>query len=170
VRWRKLNEEVVYESFRRILSRRFELPDGNTAELEVIDLADSVVVLPLTVEDDVVLARQFRPGPEEVLLELPGGVVDPGHTPAEAARAELLEETGYVGDLVEVGSLRPNAYATKTKYVFAATGCRRVGEPAADEQVEVVLLSLPEFREHLRTGLLTDTDGAYRALDHLNLL
>lgn len=170
MRWRKLSEEVVYEGFRRILSRRFELPDGQVADLEVIDLADSVVVLALTPENEVVLARQFRPGPEEVLLELPGGLVDPGRSPAEAARAELLEETGYAGDLLEVGSVRPNAYATKTKYVFSATGCRRVGEPAADEHVEVVLLSLPEFREHLRTGLLTDTDGAYRALDFLNLL
>jgi ADP-ribose pyrophosphatase len=170
VRWRKLGERVVYERFRRVVSRTFELPGGKTADFEVFELFDSVAVLALTTAEQVVLVREFRPGPEEVLLELPGGIVEPGQSPAEAAKTELLEETGYEGRVTNVGSLLKDAYATNVKHVFTATDCRRVAKPELAQLTEPALLSLPEFREHLRGGRLTDVDAGYRALDHLGLL
>jgi ADP-ribose pyrophosphatase len=168
--WRKLGEEVAYERFRRIVSRSFELPDGTAAEFEVIDLFDSAAVLALTEANEVVLVREFRPGPEAVLLELPGGVAEAGQSPSEAARTELLEESGYEGQLVKVGAILKDAYATNCKYVFAAAGCRKVAEPEEPSLTEPVLMALAEFRLHLRSGRLTDADAAYRALDHLGLL
>jgi ADP-ribose pyrophosphatase len=170
VLWQKLEERVVYERFRRVVSRTFALPDGRTADFEVIELFDSAAVLALTPAQEVVLVREFRPGPEEVLLELPGGVVEEGQSPAEAAQAELLEETGYEGRLTSAGSLLKDAYATNLKHVFAATDCRRVAEPAFPQLTEPALLPLADFRQHLRGGRLTDVDAAYRALDHLGLL
>ena len=169
-KWRKLGEEVVYDGFRRVVSRSFALPDGTTGQFEVLELFDSAAVLALTAAQEVVLAREFRPGPEEVLLELPGGVVEHEQTPIEAARAELLEETGYEGDLVEAGRLLKDAYATNTKHVFVATGCRKVAEPETPQFTQPALMSLAEFRSHLRSGRLTDADAAYRALEHLGLL
>lgn len=168
--WRKLGEEVVYDRFRRIVSRLFALPDGSTAEFEVVELFDSAAVLALTPAQEVVLVREFRPGPEKVLLELPGGVVELDQAPIEAARAELLEETGYEGEMIEAGVLLKDAYATNTKHVFAATNCRLVADPENPQFTEPVLLPLADFRSHLRGGRLTDVDAAYRALDHLGLL
>ena len=170
MRWRKLGERVVYERFRRIVSRTFELPQGQTADFEVVDGRDSVAVLPLTDAQEVVLVREFRPGPEEILLELPGGQVEDGQTPEEAASAELLEEAGYEGDLTLAGTILWDAYGTRKKYAFVATHCRRVQPPAPGELTEPVVMSLRAFREHLRTGRLTDSDVAYRALEHLGLL
>jgi ADP-ribose pyrophosphatase len=168
--WRKLGERVVYDRFRRVTSRTFELPDGFTEEFEVVELFESVAVLALTTSEEVVLVREFRPGPEEILLELPGGVVEDGQTPIDAGRAELLEETGYEGALRFVGSLFKDGYATNLKNVVVATGCRRVAEPEQPELTEPVAVSLEAFRDHLRSGRLTDTDAAYRALDFLALL
>jgi ADP-ribose diphosphatase len=168
--WRKLDETVVYDRFRRIVSRLFSLPDGSTADFEVLELFDNAAVLALTPDQDVVLVREFRPGPEEILLELPGGVVEAGQTPIEAARAELREETGYEGDLVEAGRILKDAYATNTKHVFAATDCRKVAEPEEPLFTVPVLMPLEQFRAHLRSGRLTDADAAYLALDHLVLL
>jgi ADP-ribose pyrophosphatase len=168
--WRKRHETVVYDRFRRVLSRRFALPNGTVADFEVLELLDSAAVLALTPSRDVVLVEEFRPGPEAVLLELPGGVVEPDQAPLDAARAELLEETGYEGDLVAVGTLLKDGYATNVKHVFAATGCRRVAEPEHPELTAPVLMPLDAFREHLRRGQLTDADAAYRALDELGLL
>lgn len=168
--WRKLNETVVYDRFRRVLSRTFELPGGDVADFEILDLLDSVAVLALTPSNEVVLVEEFRPGPEAVLMELPGGVVEPGQAPLDAARAELLEETGYEGDLIEVGSVVRDAYATNVKHVFAATSCRRVDEPEQPRLTAPVLMPLEAFREHLRQGRLTDSEAAYRALDELGLL
>jgi ADP-ribose pyrophosphatase len=170
VRWRKLEERVVYERFRRVVSRTFELPQGQTVDFEVLEGRDSVAVLALTDARDVVLVREFRPGPEEILLELPGGQVEDGQTPEEAAKTELLEEAGYEGEMTLAGTILWDAYGTRKKYAFAATGCRRVGPPAPGELTEPVVMSLREFREHVRTGRLTDSDVAYRVLDHLGLL
>jgi ADP-ribose pyrophosphatase len=168
--WRKRAESVAYDHFRRVLRRTFELPDGTLTDFEVLDLLDSVAVLALTPSDEVVLVEEFRPGPETILLELPGGVVEPGEAPIEAARAELLEETGYEGDLVAVGTVVRDAYATNVKHAFAATRCRRVADPEQPELTAPTLMPLEAFREHLREGKLTDAEVAYRALDELGLL
>jgi ADP-ribose pyrophosphatase len=168
--WRKRSETVVYEHFRRVLNRTFELPNADVEDFEVVDLLDSAAVLALTPSNDVVLVEEFRPGPEAVLLELPGGVVESGQAPMDAARAELLEETGYEGALIAVGAVVKDAYATNTKHVFAATDCRRVAEPEQPHLTAPVLMPLEAFREHLRRGRLTDSDAAYRALDELGLL
>lgn len=168
--WRKVGERVVYDRFRRITSRTFELPSGVAEEFEVVELFDSVAVLALTPSQDVVLVREFRPGPEAVLLELPGGVIERGQAPVDAAGAELLEETGYEGEIQVVGSMFKDGYATNSKHVAIATGCRLVAEPERGDLTEPVTLSLASFREHLQTGQLTDTDAAYRALDFLELL
>ena len=168
--WRKRSETVVYDNHRRVLNRTFELPTGDVSDFEVLDLVDSVAVLALTATNEVVLVEEFRPGPEEVLLELPGGAIASGQTPIEAARAELLEETGYEGDLIQIGRIVRDAYATNLKHVFAATSCRPVAEPEQPRLTAPVLLPLDAFREHLRHGRLTDSEVAYRALDELGLL
>lgn len=116
--WRELGGRVVYEGFRSIRKRKFELPNGEVAEFELLELFDSVAVLALTAAHEVILVREFRPGPMAVLLELPGGVVEIGQAPVEAAGSELLEETGYAGTLQEVGTLFKDAYAANTKHVF----------------------------------------------------
>jgi ADP-ribose pyrophosphatase len=170
--WRKLDERVVFDGHRRILRRRFRLPDGAEADYDVKVEPDTVAVVALTDDEEVLLVREYRAGPEELLLELPGGAIDPGEDPLDAARRELLEETGYAGDLRTVAKILDCAYSTRERYSFIATGCRRVAdpEPHEGEHLEVVLLPLPKFVEHVRSGRLTDAAVAYRALDALSLL
>jgi ADP-ribose pyrophosphatase len=71
-----------------------------------LNMPDYVSVLAITVEQQVVLVRQYRPAVERFTLELPSGHVDPGETPEQSARRELTEETGYHADKMELlGSL-----------------------------------------------------------------
>jgi ADP-ribose pyrophosphatase len=168
--WRKLDEETVYARYRRVLSKRFQLPSGDVVEYEVKDEDDMVAVLALTETREVVLVRQFRPGPEAVLLELPAGVVDAGAEPAETAASELLEETGYAGRIEPAGTMLEEGYSNRRKFVFVAHACRREREPEDPSLTEPVIVTLADLRSHLRGGRIADVDAGYLALDHLGLL
>ena len=170
--WRKLGERPLRDGYRPIVGRTYELPTGERREFEIKVEGPTAVVLALTPEREVVLVREFRPGPEESLLELPGGAVDDGEDPLAAAERELLEETGYRGRLEPAGSMLDCAYSTRVRHVYAAVDCEAVQapDPGAGEAPEVVLVSLPHFREHLRGGRLTDVGPAYLALETLGLL
>ncbi len=161
--WERRAEEVVFSGYRTVSRRTYSTPDG-IQNFEIKLEADSAVTLAVTAGGEVVLVREFRPGPEEWLLELPGGEVDP----ATAAARELLEEAGYEASLRPAGAMVDCAYSTRIRHVFAGLDARRA-EPSA-EGLEVVLMPLAEFREHLRGGRLSDAGPGYRALDELGLL
>ena len=172
MRWEKLGERTLYKGWRHVLGRTFRLPNGDEHEFEVKVEARTAVVLALRDDGQVVLVREFRPGLEESLLELPGGEVDADEDPRDAAGRELLEETGYEGELVEAGTMFDCAYSTRVRHVFVAQGCRQVAEPSPGdgEAPEVELMPLDAFREHLRGGRLTDIGPGYLALDRLGRL
>lgn len=157
----------------RLLERRFRLPSGAETRWDILDSGDTVAVVAITEAGRVILARQFRPGPMAVLDELPGGFIDPEETPESAAARELLEETGYAGQMRVVAQTWLSGAATVRRYAAVATGCRRVTEPVAaghDEDCVPIEVTVEEFRAHLRTGALGDVDLAYLGLDALGLL
>ena len=171
--WKKISETPAYRGkFRKMDMVRYELPNGKEKGYEIMRSGQVVVIVALTPDKKVILVEQFRPGPEKVLCEIPAGWRDPDETPEHAAARELLEETGYEGDLTFVGTTFQSAYSDMTRHMFVAQNCRKVKEPEGDgdEFIEPVLVSLDEFREHLRSGNLTDVGSGYRALDCLKLL
>src|SRR5688500_6416352 len=101
--WEKVGEEEIKVGFRKLLKREFLLPDGRKEDFYVKKEGPTVCVLPITQDGNVVLAKQFRPGPESVLYELPGGMVDVKVGPEVSVEQELIEETGYKGSLHFVG-------------------------------------------------------------------
>jgi 8-oxo-dGTP pyrophosphatase MutT (NUDIX family) len=102
------------------------------------------------------MIRQYRHGSREVTLEIPGGLVDPGDTPEGAASRELLEETGYQAEeYVKIGVSNPNpAIFNNRCYTFMARNVTKVSDPRPDqtEDIEVVLIPLPEIPELIRKG------------------
>jgi ADP-ribose pyrophosphatase len=176
--WELLSERPRTDGWVPVVTRTYRMPDGSVSEWDVHDPSfATVAVLALTGDDadpDVVLVRQFRPGPGEVLWELPGGIVDEGEDLAEAAARELLEETGYRASTVEVvaGSWAFGA-STWRRTVAIARGCTLVAEPTSwggDEYCEPRLVTIPEVRAVARDGRSSDTDLVYLALDAARLL
>lgn len=171
--WKKVNEKILKgDGWQKLLLRRFVLPDGKESDFEIKLEKEVACVLAITEENNVVLAKQFRPGPEKVLLELPGGCIEAGENPEESARREFLEETGYTGNMKFVRKIYDCGYSTRIAHCFVATDCKKVKETDTDdtEFIEVVEMTLEKFKDHLRSGHLTDTDIAYVGLDYLKLL
>ncbi len=73
-KWRKIGESAFRMGYRRMLEKTFRLPDGSVERYNIKDEGRPVCVLALTAAHEVILAKQYRPGPEQTLLELPGGV------------------------------------------------------------------------------------------------
>ena len=145
--WQKRTETDVFASYRHISRKTFVLPNGTEAEFEIKQEPRCVSVLALTTRQTVLLVQQFRPGPEAILLELPGGGVNLGEDPALAAVRELLEETGYCGEVELAGSSWHCGYSTRRTYHFVARSCVKIQEPTPDEfeLLEVVEMPLADW-------------------------
>lgn len=164
-----MTEDVTFKSakilyadpYLKVEKRRYRFQERKYKYL-VKDEPDFAVVGAVTEEGDILLVRQFRPGPGKYTLDLPGGMVDYGDSAEETARKELLEETGYEGELEAVTTSFVTAYSTARKYIFIARNCRKVAEPEEDENVigMPVLLSRDEFSKLLRSGDMLDLDAA----------
>jgi ADP-ribose pyrophosphatase len=132
-------------------------PD-KSGEFFSLDCPDWANVIAITPDRQVVLIEQFRFGIEEVTLEIPGGIIDPGESPAEACRRELLEETGYAGDEIRmIGRVSANPAIQNN---FVHTGLILNARPAADvkldhlEEIHLRLAPLEEVPRLIRSGAI----------------
>jgi len=171
-RWELIGEHERSAGFLPIVAREYRLPDGNRAEWDIFGPEKTVAILAITRADEIVLARQYRPGPDKILDEMPGGLVEPGEDVAAAATRELLEETGYAGDVSIVGDTWLSGASRTRRFCAVARNAESVSAPRNEpgEFCDVVLVSLAQFRAHLRSGQLTDVDLGYLGLDHAGLL
>jgi 8-oxo-dGTP pyrophosphatase MutT (NUDIX family) len=121
-----------------------------------IDSSDWANIVPITPEGRVVMVRQYRHGAGRVTLETPGGLVDSGESPAEAAAREMLEETGYrAGEITSLGAVNPNpALFGNRLHAFVARDSVRVAEVQPDETEETVVevVTQEQLRGFVRDG------------------
>jgi ADP-ribose pyrophosphatase len=172
-KWEELSRELAFQKYSRKIEKvMFKLPDGKESDFYIKKEGPAAGVLAMTKDQKVILVKQFRPGPGEILAELPGGFVDLYESPEVTMERELMEETGYKGKVQLVTTCFDDAYSTMNRYCFVATECEKVGEPQAGEHefIELELVSLEDFRKLLRSGSMTDVEVGYLGLDFLSLL
>lgn len=172
--WTRVGDDrLVHDGWLSVVRRRYRRPDGTESDWDLLASFTSVSVLALTPHGEVVAVLQFRPGPDAVVLNLPGGLVDEGESVEQAAARELTEETGYEAGSVEVvASFHPMAHGGWVKHVAIARDCRPTGRQSLDEgeDCEPVVLGVAALRAEARAGRLVGTDAVYLALDHGGLL
>ncbi|HLD38216.1 MAG TPA: NUDIX hydrolase, partial [Candidatus Nanoarchaeia archaeon] len=150
----------------------FNMPNDKIGEYEIRKGKPTVCVLALTDDNKIIISREFRPGPEMICDDLPSGIIEEDEEPLEAAKRELLEETGYSGEFNFVGEFPHSPYSTGVIYCFVAVKCKKISEPKLDEKefIEIVKISIKDFLNEIKKGKSTTIHAAYMALDHLKLL
>lgn len=141
-----------------LLKRQARSPrSGDDCDFYLLEAPHWVNIVPITLDGQLVLVRQYRHGVEDLTLEIPGGMMDPEDPSVEhAARRELLEETGYTaGPMRQAGWVEPNpALQNNRCYTFVAEGLEAPGplQPDGSEDLEVVHIPLDEVSQYVRSG------------------
>jgi len=165
--WKILRRKLILDRppWLRVHEMDVELPDGRIIEDYLLAEAPPYVAVFGVRPDGLVVAiEEYKFGPNRVVLKVPAGVLDPGEDALEAARRELLEETGY-----EASNFRLLAVThddgnrgMSVGHHFLATGLRQVAEPDAGDLAEVkpVLMTPAELRRALYDGRVGTTGAA----------
>lgn len=157
-RWPRISSRSIADC--RIFKVREDLcereSDGKKSGFFIIECPNWVNVIALTPEREVVLIEQYRYGVEDVLLEIPGGIIDEGEAVETAAKRELLEETGYSSDKwILLGKSLPNpAMQNNMVYHYLALDCKKTGDTAFDEHESIVTKMTPvsEIEDMIKSG------------------
>jgi len=156
--WPEVSRETVgdYRIFTVGRSVAQSPADGQPRAFHRIQSQNWTQIVPITADGHVVMIRQYRHGAQRSTLEIPGGLVDPGEDPAEAALRECLEETGFRARHAEsLGVVNPNpALFANTLHGYFATGVEREGavKNTGTEITEPVLVPLSDLPRMLVSG------------------
>ena len=159
--WNRVESKYIADC--RVFSVREDFcersSDQKNGVFYVIENPDWTNVIALTRQQEVILIEQFRHGSEEIILEIPGGMIDENEAPETAARRELTEETGYSAkNFIFLGKSHPNpAIQNNTIFHFLALDCEKTAETSFDEHESVItkLFPLTEIENLIKEGKIT---------------
>ena len=157
-RWRVLDREyIIKRPWLTARRDKVELPDGRIIEeYYVLEYPDWVNVIAITKDGQFVMERQYRHGLGVHSTELPCGVMEKGEDPLEAAKHELLEETGYGnGEWTKLMLIAPNPGSQNNlTHCFLAVGVEKIAELSLDdtEELTVHLMSEAEVKSLLENN------------------
>ncbi len=180
MKWHTLkSKNIIKDKWISLRADTCKMPKGHIVEpYYVLDYPTWVNVVAFTPNNQLVLVKLYRHGLGKVSIEIPSGAVEKfDESPMDAAKRELLEETGYgCGNFVQTGEISPNpsnhSNITKT---FLATNVELIEKQNLDttEEIEVLLLPFDQLKEQMMNGYFIQAlhiSSLFYALAHLKKL
>ncbi len=173
-KWKELSSTLKNKSiiFKHHVKER-QSPSGSAkGYFDILEMRDWVNILAYTEAGEIILVKQYRHGLDDISIEFPAGVVDPGEDFLIAAKRELQEETGHVSDEWSLlGEVKPNpAFLTNTCKMFLAKNCVKKFEQSLDplEEVEVDLVAEKDVFKMIAKSEIQHSLTLSTLLLHLN--
>lgn len=172
--FRILNSNEIYNgAVFNVQKDTILLPNGRKANMDIIKRDNSVAVVAVNENGDIILVRQYRPAVSNYVLEIPAGMIDKGEDPINAAARELEEETAFVPVELDflVSTLPSVGISNEITYIYLARELR-LGKLNPDEYefIEVYNVPLNSAIEMIYNGEITDSKTIIGILAYKNLL
>jgi ADP-ribose pyrophosphatase len=143
LRWKILDSHYIHKGpWATLRTDKCVMPDGRIVDdYYVLEYPNWVNGVAITEDNKILMVRQYRHAAGIVSLEIPGGVIDGDEAPEHAMQRELLEETGYLFEDIElISTIYANpSTANNHTYCYLAKGGKKVQEQDLDEHEEVVV-------------------------------
>lgn len=157
--WETISKRTIldHSKFLTVESHVVKLPDGQIIpDWAWVSIPDAAIVLAMTADNKFLCFRQTKYAVEGTTLAPVGGMLEPNEEPLDAAKRELLEETGYEAtEWIDMGGhiLDPNR-GIATMHLFLALDAKQVTETNSDdlEDQELLFLTRTELENALKTG------------------
>jgi len=125
----KLNETKIIHKGRvfTLAEDNITLPNGITTNIDVIHHPGASAMVPMLNKNTVLLVKQYRYAVGDFIWEIPAGTLNPGESPLECAKRELVEETGYCADKLEkLAEIVPvPGYSDERIHIYLATNLKK---------------------------------------------
>jgi len=124
-----------------------------------MDHPEAAAIIPLLSDKEILMVRQFRYALGRETLEIPAGKLDPGETPEQCIRRELLEETGYEAGKIEwVYTYAPAlGYSNELIHIYSGHDLRKAGTAIDEKEISSVeKISLEQLKSMIREKLIVD--------------
>lgn len=131
-----LGSTISFESsFFQVLTDRVGLPDGSVRDYYTVKHPGAVAIVPVDEEGRILMVRQHRQAVDDNLLELPAGKLDPGEDPWVCAKRELMEETGFACERLELltSYYTSPGFTDEKVHVFVGWDPHAVEEPPGSD-------------------------------------
>lgn len=177
-KWKTLGSEYLFRRpWLTVRKDRLQLPNGVVHnEYYVLEYPTWVNVIARTRDGRFVMVEQYRHGLDDIFTELVAGVAEEGEEPIEAAKRELLEESGYAGgEWTQYMAISANPGSLNNlSYSFLAEGVELVSDQHLDETEDICvhLLTVDEVRsmlmnDEIKQSLMAAPLWKYFALNNL---
>jgi ADP-ribose pyrophosphatase len=159
-KWKKISTEVIHSNpWWTYKIDDYLFPGGKEGKYYYAFTFGSVFIVPLTESGKILMVKQYRYLNDRFSIEFPGGGIKKNEEPFFSARKELIEETGFDGDIKKIGIYNPfNGVTNEICHVFIAKNLKPSNEFVKDDSEEFELgeYSVDEIEDMIYTNEIYD--------------
>jgi len=173
-KWKVVSSETILSNkWIKVKKEKCHLPNGTIIDdYYIFEKNDAAMVFAVTEHKKVLMVSLYKHGAQDHILELPSGILDDQESPEDAAKRELLEETGYsVNSVNKIGTMHFDPTGARGRcHLYFAQNAKKTSMQNLDktEDITVIEMTPDELINNLRQNKIVGglaVGGAFLGLE-----